>query len=54
MPFLGAVPCDPKVVISGDEGMPVVLADSDSRAAQAFNMIVDRLLEKARSRGGKP
>jgi ATP-binding protein involved in chromosome partitioning len=54
VPFLGSIPVDPKVVISGDEGMPVVLMDSDSPAAQAFNQIVDRLVEKARARGGKP
>lgn len=54
VPFLGSIPVDPKVVISGDEGMPVVLADSDSPAALAFNQIVDRLVEKARARGGKP
>ncbi len=54
VPFLGSVPVDPKVVISGDEGMPVVLADSESPAAKAFNQIVDRLIEKVRARGGKP
>jgi len=54
VPFLGSIPIDPKVVISGDEGMPVVLMDSDSPAAKAFNDVVDRLVEKARSRGGKP
>jgi ATP-binding protein involved in chromosome partitioning len=54
VPFLGSIPIDPKVVISGDEGMPVVLMDTDSPAAKAFNDVVDRLVEKARSRGGKP
>jgi len=53
VPFLGSIPVDPKVVISGDEGMPVVLADSDSPAAIAFNQVVDRLIEKVRARGGK-
>jgi ATP-binding protein involved in chromosome partitioning len=53
VPFLGSIPIDPKVVISGDEGMPVVLMDTDSPAAKAFNDVVDRLVEKARARGGK-
>jgi ATP-binding protein involved in chromosome partitioning len=53
VPFLGSIPVDPKVVISGDEGMPVVLSDSDSPAAKAFNEVVDRLVEKTRARSGK-
>ncbi|MFP4197912.1 MAG: P-loop NTPase, partial [Methanomassiliicoccales archaeon] len=43
VPFLGAVPVDPKVVRSGDEGMPIVLYDSDSEASRSFMRIVDEL-----------
>ncbi|MCU0861578.1 MAG: Mrp/NBP35 family ATP-binding protein [Methanomassiliicoccales archaeon] len=53
VPFLGSVPLDPKVVISGDEGMPVVLANGDSPAAKAFNGIVDRLIAAMEGKGGQ-
>lgn len=43
--FLGSVPIDPKVVVSGDEGVPVVLSDSESPAAKAFNTVVDKIIE---------
>ncbi|MEM0449843.1 MAG: Mrp/NBP35 family ATP-binding protein, partial [Methanomassiliicoccales archaeon] len=43
--FLGSVPIDPKVVVSGDEGVPVVLSDSESPAAKAFNTIVDKIID---------
>jgi ATP-binding protein involved in chromosome partitioning len=36
VPFLGEVPIDPAVVVSGDAGTPIVAARPDSPAAQAF------------------
>src|SRR5262249_39323821 len=36
VPFLGQVPLQPNVRTGGDEGQPVVMADPDSPAAQAF------------------
>ncbi|HSP33061.1 MAG TPA: Mrp/NBP35 family ATP-binding protein, partial [Thermoanaerobaculia bacterium] len=36
VPFLGEVPIDPKVVIGGDSGEPIVVMDPQSPAAQAF------------------
>lgn len=36
VPFLGAVPIDPQVVIQGDAGKPFVLDFPDSTAAKAF------------------
>lgn len=36
VPFLGAIPIDPRVVRSGDGGQPVVASNPDSPAAQAF------------------
>jgi ATP-binding protein involved in chromosome partitioning len=36
VPFLGEVPIDPKVVIGGDSGEPIVASDPSSPAAQAF------------------
>jgi ATP-binding protein involved in chromosome partitioning len=41
--FLGSVPIDPKVVESGDDGMPIVLHDSETEAAKAFRDIVDSI-----------
>ncbi|HUV24970.1 MAG TPA: Mrp/NBP35 family ATP-binding protein [Methanomassiliicoccales archaeon] len=46
VPFLGGVPIDPKVVHSGDDGIPIVLYDSGSQAAIAFMEIVDKINEK--------
>ncbi len=43
VPFLGRVPLDPKVVVSGDSGMPIILKDRDSLAAKAFDTIVDNI-----------
>jgi Mrp family chromosome partitioning ATPase len=45
VPFLGRIPLDPKVVTSGDEGMPIVISDTDSPAAEAYNQIVDVILK---------
>jgi len=44
VPFLGRIPLDPKVVDSGDDGLPIVLADGDSPAAIAFEKLVDNIL----------
>jgi Mrp family chromosome partitioning ATPase len=44
--FLGRVPIDPKVVDSGDEGVPIVLMASDSPVAKAFEDIVEKILKK--------
>lgn len=46
VPFLGRIPIDPKVVTSGDEGMPIVISDTDSPAAEAYNQIVDMILRQ--------
>jgi Mrp family chromosome partitioning ATPase len=53
VPFLGRVPLDPKVVTSGDDGMPIVIADSDSPAAIAFNKVVDNILKQTEKKGKK-
>ncbi len=41
LPFLGAVPMDPKVVIAGDDGAPYLSSDADSPATAAFSKVVD-------------
>jgi Mrp family chromosome partitioning ATPase len=46
VPFLGAVPLDPQVVIQGDAGKPFVEAFPDSPTALAFDEIANRLEER--------
>jgi len=41
LPFLGAVPMDPKVVVAGDDGIPYLTSDSDSPAIAAFAKVID-------------
>jgi len=44
VPFLGAVPIDPRVVTSGDGGRPVVVSHPDSPAAKAFGDVADNVV----------
>lgn len=39
VPFLGRIPLEPDVVVSGDEGKPIVIKSPDSRSAKAFRDI---------------
>ena len=43
VPFLGRIPLDPRLVVSGDEGKPFLLAHPDSEAARALEEIIKRL-----------
>jgi Mrp family chromosome partitioning ATPase len=43
--FLGRVPLEPGVAVSGDAGMPIVISDPDSKSAVAFNGIVDKIIK---------
>jgi ATP-binding protein involved in chromosome partitioning len=52
VPFLGRIPLDPKVVTSGDEGMPIVISDTDSPAAEAYGLIVDEILKHLKETRG--
>lgn len=36
VPFLGRIPLDPRVALSGDAGMPIVAAEPDSASTKAF------------------
>jgi ATP-binding protein involved in chromosome partitioning len=45
VPYLGAIPIGPEVVMSGDSGTPIVQAKPDSETAKAFGRIVRTLLE---------
>jgi ATP-binding protein involved in chromosome partitioning len=44
VPFLGGIPVDSRIVISGDEGKPFAIHLPDSEAAKAFREIVDKIL----------
>jgi len=52
VPFLGRIPLDPKVVTSGDEGMPIVISDTDSPAAAAYGLIVEEILKHLKEARG--
>ena len=45
IPFLGRVPLDPAMVLSGDEGRPFVAAHPESAATASFNGIVDAWMD---------
>lgn len=46
VPFLGRVPIDPNVVDAGDNGMPLISDNGSSPASEAFEGIIDKILEK--------
>jgi ATP-binding protein involved in chromosome partitioning len=54
VPMLGQVPLSPALRVGGDEGRPIVVADPDSEAAQAFEAIASRLSERGRARIFRP
>jgi Mrp family chromosome partitioning ATPase len=45
VPFLGAIPIEPEMVVSGDNGTPMVQAKPHSEAARAFGRIVHDFIE---------
>ncbi len=49
VPFLGEVPLDPKVVVGGDSGEPIVVLDPNSTAAQAFRDIAATIVRQLES-----
>lgn len=44
VPFLGRIPFDPRIVSSGDAGLPFAGGSADSEAARAFAAIVDKVV----------
>jgi Mrp family chromosome partitioning ATPase len=52
VPYLGAIPIEPAIVVSGDSGMPIVQAKPDSATAQAFAQIVRCLATNGVDRTG--
>ena len=49
VPFLGEVPLDPKVVVGGDTGEPIVAAHPDAPAAMAFREVARQVAEQVTS-----
>jgi ATP-binding protein involved in chromosome partitioning len=49
VPFLGEVPIDPKVVVGGDSGEPIVILDPESAAAQAFVQLARQVAAQVES-----
>ncbi len=47
VPFLGHVPLDPRVMLGGDEGLPVVKRDPESAAAKALVDVAHKVREQA-------
>ncbi len=43
VPFLGAIPMDPKVRVGGDQGKPIVISDPDSASGKALRSIAEQL-----------
>ena len=43
--FLGRVPIEPAIVLSGDSGMPVVISHPESASAKAFEEITEKVLK---------
>ncbi len=46
VPFLGEVPIDPKVVVGGDSGEPIVVMEPNSPAAQAFAELARQIVQQ--------
>lgn len=44
--LLGSIPMDPRISIDSDNGVPFIYANPESPAAEAFNGIVSKILEK--------
>lgn len=52
VPFLGEIPLDPKVVVGGDSGEPIVGIDPGSPAARAFLELANHVSSDLERRGG--
>ncbi|MGB6457453.1 MAG: P-loop NTPase [Streptosporangiaceae bacterium] len=53
VPLLGEVPIDTRLREAGDIGMPLVLSDPDSPAAQQLRKIAEELASRSRSLAGR-
>ena len=53
IPFLGRIPIDPAIRAGGDTGLPIVVANPESRPARAFKDIAAKLAAKICSPAGE-
>jgi ATP-binding protein involved in chromosome partitioning len=44
--FLGAIPLDPKIVLGGDSGTPIVVAEPQGAHADAFRQVAEAVVEE--------
>lgn len=49
VPFLGALPLDPEIMLSGDNGVPVLEKDANSLASQAVLTLANRVDQEVRA-----
>jgi ATP-binding protein involved in chromosome partitioning len=54
VPVLGEIPIDTRLREAGDSGLPLVLGEPESPAAQELRKIADRLAGQSRSLVGRP
>jgi ATP-binding protein involved in chromosome partitioning len=53
VPFLGKVPIDPKIVLTGDSGEPFLFKNASTDAGKALKKIVKKIEEIVNKKGGK-
>ncbi len=46
LPFLGSIPFDTGVVVSGDQGTPIMLQDKETPFTKAFSTVVDNITKQ--------
>jgi ATP-binding protein involved in chromosome partitioning len=49
VPYLGAIPLDPEMVIAGDEGRPIIQKHTDSPTWKAVNDVMENLIRVVES-----
>jgi ATP-binding protein involved in chromosome partitioning len=53
--FLGAIPLDPKIVLGGDAGVPIVVAEPEGAHADAFRLVAEAVVDEVmRQAAAKP
>jgi ATP-binding protein involved in chromosome partitioning len=51
--FLGAIPLDPKIVLGGDSGVPIVVAEPQGPHADAFRHVAEAVVEEVSRHGAE-
>jgi ATP-binding protein involved in chromosome partitioning len=46
VPFLGAIPLDPEIMMSGEDGIPVLMKSPDSQASKAYLDLAGKLKQR--------